>query len=66
VDLGCCYVSVARVTQRPAVIVFAGNSGLGLSVVSSLIESNQWTVIATYRKDKTSLQLIIKDLKVSK
>jgi 3-oxoacyl-[acyl-carrier protein] reductase len=55
VDLGCCYVSVARVTQRPAVIVFAGNSGLGLSVVSSLIESNQWTVIATYRKDKTSL-----------
>ena len=42
-------------TQRPAVIVFAGNSGLGLSVVSSLIGSNQWTVIATYRKDKKSL-----------
>lgn len=54
-DLGRSAVQVAIMTPNPSVIVFAGNSGLGLSVVSSLIESNQWNVIATYRQDKTLL-----------
>lgn len=54
-DLGRSSVQVELMTRKPAVIVFAGNSGLGLSVVASLIESNQWNVIATYRQDKTSL-----------
>ena len=46
---------MATLTSKPIVLVLAGNSGLGLSVVSTLLESKKWTVVATYRRDGSSL-----------
>jgi NAD(P)-dependent dehydrogenase (short-subunit alcohol dehydrogenase family) len=54
-DVGCSAVSVEKLTSKPIVLVLAGNSGLGLSVVSNLLESKKWTVVATYRRDDASL-----------
>ena len=39
----------------PIVVVLSGNSELGLGVVGSLLQSDKWNVVSTYRKRSDSL-----------